>query len=68
MNIIDELGKMAFGRTKSEALAKGICIKCGKPPGKFSDELSEKEWRITRMCQDCQDEFYTWLSANYFRL
>lgn len=60
-NFIDELAMMAFGRTKTDAKSEGVCIKCGEPVGEFRDELSRREYRITQLCQKCQDEIYEWL-------
>lgn len=36
----------------------GLCPGCGRPidPEGFKDELSRREFRITGMCQACQDE------------
>jgi uncharacterized CHY-type Zn-finger protein len=55
---LDKLAEMAFGRTKTEAIEKGICVRCGKPKGEFRDAISEKEYEITQMCQVCQDWFF----------
>lgn len=43
-----------------KAIAEGICtpmVGCGKPMDNavFRDELSEKESKISGLCQDCQD-------------
>jgi len=53
-----DLAKEAFGRTPAEAAAEGVCISCGKTPGIFKDEVSVREWRISRFCQACQDDFF----------
>ena len=37
---------------------KGICVKCGRDASKFKDEVSIKEYLITKFCQKCQDEYY----------
>lgn len=38
----------------------GKCRTCGKEinPGHFRDRLSAKEFRISGMCQKCQDEVF----------
>lgn len=40
--------------------ANGICPFCKEKvdPDSFRDELSRKEFRISGLCQKCQDEFY----------
>jgi RNA polymerase-binding transcription factor DksA len=37
---------------------KGLCCDCGKSIGSFKDEVSYKEYKITGMCQKCQDELF----------
>jgi len=38
---LDTVAKKTFGRTRTEAIKKGICINCGKPVADlFEDELS----------------------------
>ena len=48
------------GRTTS--ILNGNCVKppfgCGKPTEGFADKASEKEYAISGMCQNCQNEFY----------
>lgn len=39
--------------------ARGLCPICGaRPPFEFKDRLSEKEYRISGMCQLCQDKVF----------
>lgn len=35
-----------------------ICILCGKPAVKFRDLLSAKKYKISKLCQKCQDEVF----------
>ena len=43
-------------------IAKNCCVKppfgCGKPIMGFKDKLSEKEYRISGLCQECQDKIF----------
>ena len=48
----------AFGRTRSESIANNDCVACGEMADEFHDELSEKEYRISGLCQECQDEVF----------
>ena len=41
-----------------EWIAKGCCPICHNKIGEFKDDLSKKEYEISGMCQDCQDEFF----------
>ena len=36
----------------------GVCTFCGAKIEGFTDELSEKEYSISGMCQECQDYIY----------
>lgn len=41
--------------------AMGQCVTCGKQVTGFNDDLSRKEFEISGMCQECQDEMEkTW--------
>lgn len=33
-------------------------IGCGQPATTFMDELSKKEYQISGLCQNCQDEIF----------
>ena len=57
-NFLDNLARDLFGRTKNEAQSRGVCTWCGEVPGKFKDEISEKEYAITGFCQECQDKVF----------
>lgn len=39
----------------------GLCPFCGKTvdPLKFRDPLSYREWKISGLCQECQDETFS---------
>ena len=44
------------------AIATGTCVSppfgCGQKVAGFSDEASAREYKITGMCQACQDKLY----------
>lgn len=42
----------------SQRIKDKICPLCEKPIGDFKDELSKKEYKISGMCQNCQDEMF----------
>jgi hypothetical protein len=54
----NEIAKEFFGRSATEAFIEAICVDCGKPIEGFRDEISEKEYRITGLCQKCQDSIF----------
>lgn len=55
-----EVLKQEIANSQSRPVSKpGECPLCGaKPPFKFKDELSVKEFGITGVCQPCQDKLY----------
>lgn len=36
----------------------GKCFACKKDATEFTDEISEKEFKLSGMCQTCQDGFF----------
>ena len=53
----NDVAKVLFGRER-----KGdVCVTCGSDkvaPSDFKDNLSRKEFAISKMCQQCQDETF----------
>jgi hypothetical protein len=47
---------------RQEAIARALCIPapigCGGPADEFSDDLSRREFRISGLCQSCQDAIF----------
>lgn len=47
---------------RPEAIALNFCVLppfgCGEPVTGFRDALSEREYGISGMCQNCQDEVF----------
>jgi len=41
-----------------KAIAEKRCPLCQKEIGEFRDALSKREYEISGICQDCQDEFF----------
>ncbi len=56
--LLEEMGQEIFGRSRSLAEAGAQCICCGKPATEFRDELSRREYQISRLCQVCQDKVF----------
>jgi len=55
---LDVLSIANFGRSRTESLAGNICVFCGESATEFRDALSEKEYGISSICQQCQDEIF----------
>lgn len=43
---------------EQERRAQGLCPICGREVGDFKDDLSRKEFAISGLCQQCQDEIF----------
>lgn len=58
--VIDNFSERAFGRKTSESIASSICTICGSTviQENFRDTLSLQEYKISGMCQICQDRTY----------
>lgn len=57
--LIDEVALQNFGR--NEKTHPDCCVTCGSEKigaADFRDEVSVKEFAISRMCQKCQDETF----------
>jgi hypothetical protein len=46
------------GRSQAASIRADICSMCGKPATEFTDTISEREYRISGLCQSCQDEVF----------
>ena len=55
---LDGLSERMFGRKRSDAMETASCVTCGEPAVGFRNELSEKEYSISGMCQVCQDTVF----------
>jgi len=58
VEVVDNVAKKFFGRTRTQALETHTCISCHKPAIKFKDEKSAAEWHISGLCQECQDDLF----------
>jgi len=39
-------------------MAQGKCVVCGGDASTFKDDISAKEYTISGLCQECQDEAF----------
>ena len=47
-----------FALSRSSAERDNKCVTCGGDATEFRDAISEKEYRISKMCQVCQDSVF----------
>jgi hypothetical protein len=55
--ILNNLSRDLFGRTRND----DVCVSCGSQdvrPEDFRNEISRREFSISRMCQKCQDSVF----------
>ncbi len=52
---IDRLLTGIMGKSRVEVVSNAKCMTCDGEANKFRDELSIDEYRISGMCQACQD-------------
>jgi len=45
--------------TLREKIDAQVCFSCGKAADTFRDEISEREQKISGLCQTCQDKVFT---------
>lgn len=55
MALLNAMTLQFTGRTIKDCIANGICACCGQAVEGFRDDLSKREYEISRMCQKCQD-------------
>lgn len=55
---LNEMSQDFFGRNRSDCIKTNICVVCGEPAIEFKDEISEKEYSISGLCQTCQDKTF----------
>lgn len=54
-----EIMKTAGFDKEVERAEAGLCTTCGKVLSGFRDEISIREYRVSGMCQRCQDEVFS---------
>jgi hypothetical protein len=47
-----------FFNRRSKAIPANLCVFCETPNTNFRDQLSQREYRISGMCQNCQDNYF----------
>ena len=55
----EDIIKSIFGNDISERISNNRCPLCNKEITGFRDSLSEKEFKISGLCQECQDKIWS---------
>lgn len=56
-NILEKLSRN-FEVPRSLAFSQGSCVMCSGEAKEFRDSASKREYKISGMCQSCQDDFF----------
>ena len=56
--ILEAFSEMFLAKPRSKAFPTKTCVMCGGSADVFTNKLSEKEYSISGMCQNCQDNFF----------
>jgi hypothetical protein len=57
-SFLDSLSENLFGKSRTEAITKGECVTCPRTDLVFDDIAESREYTISGMCKDCQDEVF----------
>ena len=56
--LLDDISTLVYGRVRTASIGGDVCVTCGQPAVTFTDEISRREYRISGMCQTCQDKVF----------
>ena len=52
---MNQLIKELTGIDTNKSITEKVCPFCKEPVGEFRDKLSQREFEISGLCQNCQD-------------
>lgn len=55
---IDDLITRVTGVDRKEVITENKCATCKTPNLQFRNQISQKEYTISGMCQNCQDDIF----------
>ena len=56
--LLDNISKVMFGNSRQECIDRKVCVICGSSATEFNDVVSEAEFCLSAMCQECQDRTF----------
>jgi hypothetical protein len=59
MGLAEIFSSPAYGESYTHAKATNTCVRCKGPAKAFRDPLAELEYKISALCQVCQDDCFT---------
>ena len=54
-SLLEDVSMAMFGNSRQECIDSGVCVICGSAATEFNNLLSEDEFGLSAMCQECQD-------------
>ena len=57
-NALNKLSESISGRAVTKSIEEDICWSCGKKATEFKDRMSYREFKISGLCQECQDKVF----------
>ena len=55
---MEKLITAIFGVDRQEKILANECVRCECSAGEFRDSVSKEEFKISGLCQDCQDHLF----------
>ncbi len=55
---LDRISHKMFGHTRSGSIHGDTCVICGGSADSFRDDVSQREYGISGLCQKCQDSVF----------
>ena len=65
-NLFQILSSATYKESYAQAKAANTCLRCGRPAKGFTDFSSELEYRISALCQSCQNECFSRSAVDRF--
>lgn len=54
-SIMNDFISRLFGKDRLTTISQNKCMSCGNKVGAFKSALCEREYKISGLCQSCQD-------------
>ena len=55
---LEDLISQLTGKSRPDTIRAGGCVTCDTTKVEFKNKISEREYRISGMCQSCQDSVF----------
>ena len=65
-NLFQIISSATYKESYAQAKAANLCLRCGRPAKGFTDCSSELEYRISALCQSCQEECFSMTAVDGF--